>query len=97
MEIIFTLMRIVRVILFPSKEIRRESAERRRRALINKQLFTPGDEFLGKDIRYVVDRVGVYTFFGSMDHGKDIAQWRESGYMAELHFQNGLCVGVYVD
>lgn len=96
MEIFFIPMRLLRNILFPSKELRLECAETKRKAAANKLLFTPGTELLGKDIRHIVDRAGVYTFFGGMDHGKDIAQWRTPGYVAELHFQDGVCISVEV-
>lgn len=71
--------------------------EERNAAARWKQMFTPGTEFLGKDIRYAVDRAGCYSFFGGMDHGKDVAQWRAANQVVELWFQDGRCVSVSVD
>jgi hypothetical protein len=61
-----------------------------------KEMFTPGTEFLGKDIRYAVNRAGCYTAFGGMDHGQDAAQWRAANQVVELWFQDGRCTSVSV-
>lgn len=96
LNIIWIVLRVLWDMLFPSRETRRELAEAKRKSLLKKPLFVPGADLLGKDIHYIIDKVGPYTDFGGMDHGKDCARWCEVGYVANLDFEGGRCVSVVV-
>lgn len=61
-----------------------------------RSLFEPGTEFIGKDIDYMTTKAGPSAFFGSMDHGRDVAQWKAGKLLAEAWFQSGICTEVEV-
>jgi hypothetical protein len=56
--------------------------------------FKNDQDFLGKDIQYIVNKVGPYTAYGSMDHGDEMAQWKSGSTCIEVFFENGLCVSI---
>lgn len=74
-----------------SQRTRRKRAEA---ALRN--LFEPGTQFIGKDFEYIADKAGPSDFFGSMDHGREVAQWRVGHLLVEAWFQSGVCTEVEV-
>ncbi len=41
-------------------------------------------------------KAGPCASFGSMDHGRDVAQWTAGKLLAEAWFQSGLCTEVAV-
>jgi hypothetical protein len=55
--------------------------------------FGTDNRFVGKKLHEIVDVVGPYTTFGSMDHGIEAAQWRVGQTVAEAWFEKGTCVG----
>jgi hypothetical protein len=61
-----------------------------------RSLFEPGADFIGKDLAYITARAGPTTYFGSLDHGCDVAQWRAGTLLAEAWFQSGVCTEVEV-
>lgn len=61
-----------------------------------RSLFDPGTEFIGKDIKYMTDKAGPSAFFGSMDHGRDVAQWKAGQLLAEAWFEAGACTEIEV-
>ena len=79
------------VAFFTLLVVRRRRAEAALRAL-----FDPGADFIGKDIRYMTSRAGPSQWFGSMDHGQEVAQWRAGRLLAEAWFQSGTCTQVEV-
>lgn len=67
---------------------RRRDAERSLRAL-----FESAD-FIGRDVHYLLSKAGPCTYFGGMDHGREVAQWEAGRLVAEVWFQNGVCTEV---
>lgn len=59
-------------------------------------MFGPHSGLIGKDFDYMAELAGPPNFYGSMDHGRDVAQWRVGRVMAEVWFQNGVCTDVEV-
>ncbi|MDH5821895.1 hypothetical protein QFW77_02650 [Luteimonas sp. RD2P54] len=74
----------------------RRRKRRQKAELALRALFEPGSDFIGKDIEYVVSKAGPYTFFGSMDHGREVAQWKAGRLVAEVWLQSGACTEVQV-
>ncbi|WP_409031059.1 hypothetical protein [Janthinobacterium sp. CG_23.3] len=70
--------------------------KRRLQRLRFRARFEPASAFVGKDPRFAIARAGNWTFYGAMDHGNDIAQWRGCGLVAEMRFKDGVCTGVRV-
>lgn len=56
--------------------------------------FQPTEKFIGQDMSFAVAIAGPCTFFGSMDFGEDVAQWRRCGRVAELWLKQGRCTSV---
>jgi hypothetical protein len=48
--------------------------------------------FLNKDLDYCMERLGIYTQGGSMDHGVDVYSWRVGDIWVEAWFQSGVCI-----
>ena len=57
-------------------------------------VFEPSTELVGKNIRYIIDKAGVPSHFGSMDYGTDVAQWKVGTVVVEAWFQDGVCTEV---
>jgi hypothetical protein len=74
--------------------LRRRRRDRAEAAL--RALFAPHAGLIGKDYAYLVERAGPAYFYGGMDHGRDVAQWRAGGLLAEVWFQNGVCTDVEI-
>jgi hypothetical protein len=50
------------------------------------------EAFIGQDLDYCLDRLGIYTQGGSMDRGADAYNWRAENVWVEAWFQDGICV-----
>jgi hypothetical protein len=61
----------------------RGRAQDKRKAVALKAVFTSGTEFVGKDLEYIVSKAGQCAFYASMDHGRDVAQWRAGDVLVE--------------
>lgn len=59
-------------------------------------LFDPGTEAIGKNIDYIIDKVGKPFSFGSMDYGVEAAQWKVGNVVAIVWFQSKICTQVTV-
>jgi len=73
----------------------RRGRNRRAEAAL-RSLFDPGSEFIGKDLAYIVARAGPACSFGSLDHGREAANWVAGRLVAEAWFQSGVCTEVEI-
>ncbi len=64
----------------------------KRRALL--KAFENHQALIGKDVGYIVSKAGHYDFYGSMDHGDEVAQWKSGRTIIEVFFKNGICVAI---
>jgi hypothetical protein len=64
----------------------RKAAVKFREALLDRGAF------IGKDLAYFLDRLGIYAQGGSMDRGQEIYSWRAENIVVEAWFQDGICV-----
>ena len=58
--------------------------------------FSPGTDFIGKDLEYIVAKAGPETYFGGMDHGQEVAQWRVGRLVVNAWFLNRRCTNIDV-
>jgi hypothetical protein len=72
--------------IMSSRSRTHQTAIKLREALINRE------EFIGQDLDYCLDRLGIYTQGGSMDRGADAYNWRAENVWVEAWFQDGICV-----
>jgi hypothetical protein len=50
------------------------------------------ETFIGKDLDYCLDQLGIYTEGGSWDRGAESYSWRAKNVWAEALFQDGVCI-----
>lgn len=55
------------------------------------------EKFIGKDIDFAFSRLGSTGYFGSMDFGIEVGQWRRYGLVVELWFKNGCCTSAIAE
>jgi hypothetical protein len=61
-----------------------------------RSIFEPSTKLIGKNIDYIIGKAGEPSFFASMDHGMDVAQWRVGNVVAEVLFQSRACTQLEV-
>jgi hypothetical protein len=83
---------IIAIALLVVFYFRYRKANRKGQELI--KVFENHQAFIGKDLEYIVSKAGYYTFYGSMDHGNEIAQWKSGRTIIEVVFKNGICVAI---
>jgi hypothetical protein len=92
--IVYAIPIVVALVLFLVLGLLRN---RRQRAELDlRTLFEPASNFIGRDINYVLTKAGPSTYFGGMDHGREVAQWEAGRLVAEVWFQSGVCTEVEV-
>jgi valyl-tRNA synthetase len=68
-------------------KIKRIQAKRERFLAHSKQI----EKFIGKDIDFAFSKLGSTGYFGSMDFGIEVGQWKRYGLVVELWFKDGRC------
>lgn len=79
---------------------RRGSQKRKARVLQEaaelRNLFSPGTEFIGKDIHFLILKAGNYDGMAYCDHGRSVAHWSAGDVLVELWFYSGRCTDIDV-
>jgi hypothetical protein len=72
--------------IMSSRSRTHKTAIKLRAALLDREIF------IGKDLDYCLDRLGIYTQGGSGDRGADTYSWQAENVWVEAWFQDGICV-----
>jgi hypothetical protein len=80
------------IILIVINEIMSSRSRSHKTAIKLKAALIDQEAFIGQDLDYCLDRLGIYTQGGSMDRGVDAYNWRAENVWVEAWFQDGICV-----
>lgn len=61
-----------------------------------RSLFQPEDQVLGKSLSQLQQLAGEPESFGSFDHGREVAQWRQGELLVEVWFNQQRCESVQI-
>jgi hypothetical protein len=89
---IFLFVPIALIVLVVINEIMSSRSRTHQTAIKLKAALIDREAFIGKDLDYCLDRLGIYTQGGSMDRGADAYNWRAENVWIEAWFQDGICV-----
>jgi hypothetical protein len=89
---IFLFVAITLIVLVVIKEIMSSRSRTHQTAIKLRAALIDREAFIGQDLDYCLDRLGIYTQGGSMDRGADAYNWRAENVWVEAWFQDGICV-----
>jgi hypothetical protein len=89
---IFLFVAIALMVLVVINEIMSSRSRTHQTAIKLRAALIDREAFIGQDLDYCLDRLGIYTQGGSMDRGADAYNWRAENVWVEAWFQDGICV-----
>jgi hypothetical protein len=89
---IFLFVAIALIVLVVINEIISSRSRTHQTAIKLRAALLDQEAFIGKDLDYCLDRLGISTQGGSMDRGADAYNWRAENVWVEAWFQDGICV-----